>query len=278
MSLIVVYNKSSGSARGLGELKRLFVQGGIPVDEYVSVDSDLEPFVKDGKTLAVVGGDGTISSVAGRMVGSDAVLAPLPGGTLNHFTKDLGIAQDLPAAIAALDGASSRAVDVGTVNGIVFLNNSSIGLYPSSLRDRRKIEKILGKWPALFFASVRTFIRLPGYEVTIGDESFRTPFVFVGNNEYKLDEPGTTSRNRIDEGVLSVFIAKKTSRISLLKIAFMALFGKAHLLDDFEVRKTPRLTIKTANARPSVSRDGEVGHMNTPLRYECLPGSLRILG
>jgi len=276
--MIVVYNPSSGGRRPLSELKKLFERHEIGVDRYISVDDSLADAIKKDETIAVIGGDGTISSVAGQIVGTGAVLAPLPGGTLNHFTKDLGVDQDLAVAIADLKKKSVRNIDVGTVNGKVFINNSSIGLYPSSLRERRRFEKELGKWPALFVASIRTFVRLPGYDVAIGKETFRTPFVFVGNNEYKLDELGGGVRGRLDEGVLSVFIAHRASRISLLKIAGMALIGRAHLLDDFEVRRTPAVTIKTSSARPSVSRDGEVQHMESPLHYESRPGSLRILG
>ena len=278
MTMIVVYNPSSGSSRPLTELKELFSSNGVSVERFATVDDDLSDFIKQNKTLAVIGGDGTISSIAEKVVGTKAILAPLPGGTLNHFTKDLGVPQDLEAAIKTLSKKKVRSIDVGTVNEKAFINNSSIGLYPSSLRERRRFEKAIGKWPALFVAGIRTFVRLPGYVITIGDESFRTPFVFIGNNEYKLDELGTASRKRVDEGVLSVFIAKRASRLSMLKIAFMALVGRAHLLNDFELRKTTNLTIKTSNVRPSVSRDGEVHHMDSPLRYECKPASLRILG
>src|SRR5690606_11995824 len=119
-------------------------------------------------------------------------------------------------------------LDVAAVNDMVFINNSSIGLYPSSLRERDRREDKLGKWPAMIIASIRTFVRLPGFTVTIDDRTFQTPFVFVGNNRYRMDEIGLPVRDKLNEGLLTVFIAKKIARLTLLKIAFLALVGKAH--------------------------------------------------
>lgn len=281
MKVVVVYNPKSGSSLSRGDLRKKFAEHGIDIERFIKVDDNLEknlrPVIKRKAYVAAIGGDGTLSAVAGLVVRSKATLIPLPGGTLNHFTKDLGVSQDLDQALAALKHAKPRMVDVGSVNDRIFINNSSIGLYPSSLRERERIEDALGKWPALVLASIRTLVRLPGFTVTIDKETFRTPFVFIGNNTYELSNFGAPVRTRLDEGALSIFIARKVSRFTLAKIALHALIGKADMLDDFEIRRAASVIIETAYPRPTVSWDGEVGHMDSPLHYAVQAGSLRVL-
>jgi diacylglycerol kinase family enzyme len=87
--------------------------------------------LRNGATAVVGGGgDGTISAVASELVGSDVPLGILPLGTLNHFAKTLNLPLTLEEAITNLITGETRDIDVGHVNGRVFLNNSGIGLYP----------------------------------------------------------------------------------------------------------------------------------------------------
>ncbi|MDN5274395.1 MAG: uncharacterized protein JWP06_296 [Candidatus Saccharibacteria bacterium] len=281
MKVVVVYNPKSGGGLTRSELRALFNKYDLTIDTFVPIDDKmsrkLAPFIKKKATIVAVGGDGTLSGVAGLIAGTPAVFAPLPGGTLNHFTKDLGISQDIEEAVARLSHAKIQEIDVARVNGTVFINNSSIGLYPSSLRMRDRFEQYLGKWLAALISSIRTLVRFRTYNVTIGDETFRTPFVFVGNNIYSLEGLGGVTRNRLNKGVLSVFIARTSSRLVLFKIVLFALIGQMHLLDEFDERKTTRLSIVSKRKRLSVSRDGEVMHLKPPLTYEIQAGVLRIL-
>lgn len=281
MKLVVVYNSKGGGKFTATSLKELFAAHNVEIEKMIPVDDSLDeaiaPFISSGVTIAVIGGDGTISSMAGKIMGSKATLAPLPGGTLNHFTKDLGVNQDMNEAIANLQAASVHLVDVGTVNETVFINNSSIGLYPSSLRFRDRFEKFLGKWLAATIASIRALVRFRTYRVTVDDETFTTPFVFVGNNIYKLDGVNGGVRESLDGGVLSVFIARTSSRIVLFKIVLFAVIGKMRLLDEFDERQTTKLRIESNRKRMSVSRDGEVRHIKPPLVYEIKKSMLRVL-
>lgn len=262
--------------RGKCQVNGLVIDAEVPIQN--GFKTKLRRHVKNGATIVTIGGDGTISAVAALVAGSDAVLAPLPGGTLNHFTKDCGIPQDIDEALAALKTARIRRLDVAAVNGMVFVNNSSIGLYPSSLRERSRHEGALGKWPAAVIAGVRTLVQLPSYAVTVDDETFHTPFIFMGNNTYDIAKPGTPVRKRLDGGVLSVFMTQETSRLGLLKIALFSLVGRAHTLEEFDVRSAHVLTIASKHSRLNVSHDGEVDKINSPLHYEIRPRSLRVLG
>lgn len=280
MNVVLVYNSKSGSALALRELRKKFKHHGIQVDKAIGMSKrlahDLSAPVRSGATICAVGGDGTLSAVAGCLAGSKAVFVPLPGGTLNHFTKDLGIAQDMDEALQALAGSKIHAVDAATVNGKLFINNSSLGLYPSALRTRQKFEDYLGKWPAAIVASIRSLVKFRIYDVTINNETFRTPFIFVGNNNYAIDSVGGAVRARLDEGILSVMIAKTTTRRGLMKVTFGLLIGKAQTLAEFDTRTATSLTIHTTRNKINVARDGEVNRLKNPIYYASLPKALRV--
>lgn len=281
MKMVIVYNPKSGSALTKTELRKKCAVAGIEVEAFVAIADGLErklaPYIKKSASIAAVGGDGTVSAVAGLVANTNATLVPLPGGTLNNFTKDLGVSQDMDEALARLKKLRPRQIDIASVNDMFFINNSSMGIYPASLHTRDEIEPRLGKWPAAIVASFRALVRLKTYRVTIGEQTFTTPFIFVGNNRYSLDSFGGTERTTMDEGLMTVFAAKTQSRLTLLKIALFALFGKVKELSEFDEFHVRTLTIQTRHGELSVSHDGEVSRLSTPLQYETHAKALRVL-
>lgn len=280
MKVIFVYNTRSGSSVERRKLRRLCKKYGIMVEQFISLDDDLAgrlfPHIRAGKTIVAMGGDGTVSTVAGLVAGTRATLAPLPGGTLNHFVKDLGIPDDLELALKNLSHSDSIKVDVASVNKQIFVNNSSIGLYPMSLRERSGLEKYIGKWAAALLGSLRVLLRFRMYTVSIKGETFRTPFLFVGNNRYDIDSVGFARREDIDSAELTVFIARTVSRLRLLKLVGLAFIGRAARAPEFDVRYVSSLTVKTSKARLHVSRDGELMLLESPLEFRIHPGVLNI--
>ena len=184
------------------------------------------------------GGDGTINAVASHLIATDKILGVLPLGTLNHFAKDLKIPLDLEgAAKTAMSGRVTK-VDVGEVNGRIFLNNSSLGLYPTIVSEREKQQSLgSGKWPAFVWAAVAAFRRYPFLHVRLaaGGQEFdlRTPFVFVGNNEYLMQRLVMGGRQHLDQGLLSVYVTNRTGRWGLVRLALRALLGRLHDEKDF---------------------------------------------
>lgn len=282
MNIILVYNPKSGSAPSKRELTKKCTTAGIEVEVFIPIgngfERKLKRHVESGKYIAVVGGDGTISAVAGQVANTKATLIPLPGGTLNHFTKDLGIPQDIDEALAKLAQIKPRTIDIAQVNDTYFINNSSIGIYPETLRDREETQSILGKWPAAVLASFRAMVKLRAYTITIDSKTVTTPFVFVGNNRYSIHPLGGTERSSLDEGLLTVFVAKTQSRVKLIAIAVLALIGKTKQLPDFDIFHPKSLTIQTKRAQISVSHNGEVSKLSCPLTYKICPKALRVLG
>lgn len=229
------------------------------------------------------GGDGTISAVASVVAGSGAILGVLPLGTLNHFAKDLHIPLELDKAIRNIaDGRMAR-IDVGDVNDRVFLNNSSLGLYPDIVRDREKQQRRLGrgKWPAFFWATVAALRRYPflNTRLTIdgAEHVRRAPFVFIGNNEYSMEGFKIGTRARLDAGILSLYIGQRTGRLGLLRLALSSLFGRLRQERDFESLTAREIRIDTHHKRLRVSTDGEVAVMATPLLYRIRSAALCVM-
>ncbi|MGA8712584.1 MAG: diacylglycerol kinase family protein, partial [Roseiarcus sp.] len=108
---------------------------------------------ENSRLVVAGGGDGTINAVAGALAGRDTALGVLPIGTLNHFARDVGIPLNLEAAVRTLFTGQVKKVDVGEVNGRVFVNNSGIGLYPRIVRVREEAQRRGHvKWVAFLLA------------------------------------------------------------------------------------------------------------------------------
>ncbi|WP_260762410.1 diacylglycerol/lipid kinase family protein [Candidatus Mycosynbacter amalyticus] len=280
MNIVLVYNPRSGTALPLEALREKCSAHDITIEHAVDITdgfpANLTPHIAPGAHIAAIGGDGTLSSVAQQLHDTEVIFVPLPGGTLNHFTKDAGISQDLDEALATLAHATPRHVDVGSANGRIFLNNSSLGIYPTSLRTREVLQGRLGKWPSAVLAVLQALIKFKLYTVTMEGETFRTPFIFIGNNDYHIGNGG--QRTSLTSGKLCAYAIRSPRRSTLVTLFFYALFRRLRDADEFIVHSDSSLTIATKRSRISVSADGEVLRLDAPLEYKCLAGKLTILG
>jgi diacylglycerol kinase family enzyme len=229
------------------------------------------------------GGDGTVSTVASALAGGPVALGVLALGTLNHFARDTGVPADLARAVDAIVEGRPRTVDIGEVNGRTFINNSSLGLYPDIVRDRVRQQKRLGrgKWPAFAWATVAALRRYPFMFVRLlvdGREwTRRTPFVFIGNNEYRMDGFAIGERTDLDRGHLSLYVAHRPGRLKLLMLALRALTGRLRQARDFDARTATEIVIESRRRRLHVATDGEVTTMTPPLHYRIRPGALSVM-
>jgi diacylglycerol kinase family enzyme len=232
--------------------------------------------------LVVGGGDGTVGAVAAVLSGTGLPLGILPFGTLNHFARDAGIPAELNAAVETIAAGHVRAVDLAEVNGRVFVNNSSVGLYPLIVRDRERQQEHLGrgKWPAMARAAGRALWRLSKWRLRIGaeDETVRveTPILFVGNNRYETGLFGLGKRTALDEGKLYLYAVKARGRLSLAKAVLQALFGRLEERD-FVVISGTEAKVESRRARLHVAADGETFVAETPLRYRIRPRALKLI-
>jgi len=239
--------------------------------------------VQDKWTVIVAGGgDGTVNTVASQVIGTDKILGILPLGTFNHFARDLKIPAELELAAQAFVSGRTINVDVGEVNSRIFLNNSSLGLYPTIVSEREKKQRLgAGKWPAFVWAAVAALRRYPFLDVRLSADGKefrrRTPFVFIGNNEYQMERLNIGVRECLDQGRLSLYITNRTSRWGLIRLACRALCGRLREDKDFLALCTKEARIQTRRKRLRVAFDGEVDVMETPLHYRVAPGALRVI-
>jgi diacylglycerol kinase family enzyme len=235
------------------------------------------------RMIVVGGGDGTLGTVAGVLKDTEVALGVLPLGTLNHFAKDLRIPLDMKQAIATLAAGHVVEVDLGEVNGKAFLNNSSLGVYPDLVRERTRQQKRLGRgkrW-ALFWATLTAMRRNAFVHVRLSlngiEREYRTPFVFVGNNRYLMEGFNIGLRDTLRDGLLSVYVTQRRTRVALFALGVRALFARLRQARDFEIMTAQALTIESRRRLLHVATDGEVALMETPLRYRVHPLALRVV-
>ena len=292
MEIVVLLNSAAGAVRNDPDLadrvREAFGKAGAIADVRAVAPERLgEAARAAAKTAGIVvgaGGDGTLSTIAGALAETGVAMGVLPLGTLNHFAKDLGLPLDLDGAARAIVNGTPREVDLAEVNGRVFLNNSSLGLYPRmvKIREERGHRNRLGKILASGWAGMAALKQFPTLRVRLeaGTEAIarRTPLVFVGNNRYEANLLRPASRSRLDCGELSLSVASRTGRAGIVRLAIRALFGRLDDAKDFETTCVPEVWIHTRKHAVSVATDGEVTRMKPPLHYRIRPRALRVLG
>lgn len=287
----VLLNGAAGGIGGdetLARVRESFQAAGVAADVR-AVDHDALPAAArqaaaSGVDAVVVGGgDGTVSTGAAALVGGSKPLGILPLGTLNHFARDAGVPLKLEDAVAAIGAGHVTRVDVGEVNGHVFLNNSSVGLYPTAVHDREELRHHGGggKWLAMAKASLGVLRRFPllhvGLELEDEVVGLETPFIFVGNNRYAMRLFALGSRESLQDGTLSVYLSRNAGRAGLVRLAGRALLGRLEQDRDFHSFEVRHATIRTGRSALRVSLDGEVVRLRSPLRYTIRPLALKVL-
>ena len=244
-----------------------------PVRLATSVDADV---------LAVAGGDGTVGTVAGVAVARDLPLVVLPCGTRNHFAADAGLDGVDTDDLAAVGSWVEQRVDVGSVNGRVFLNNVSIGFYSSMVRDpqyRHRRRAVTSRYLRRAVLGGGTPL---GVGVAVSPRVVVPPrvlTVLVSNNAYSPGvAPGAALRPRLDDGVLWVHLLGVDNRQGpvwnrVLRAVASLLTGRASVAA-WPVTTT---TLRAARARGSVGLDGEAVELAPPLEFTSRPAALRLL-
>jgi diacylglycerol kinase family enzyme len=273
----VVERVTEGFRRaGAGELEPQIVDG-------PSVRTAASEALARGSTIVVAGGgDGTVSSVASAIVGGDAALGILPLGTLNHFAKDVGVPLDLDEAIRAVVAGRSVRVDVADVNGRPFINNASVGMYASLIAERQAMQRLgRRKWFAHGLSAARVWRRYHRLHVLLGVDgrkrAVRTPFIFIGNNEYQLSGLDLGGRTTLDAGRLHLCMAPGMPRHRVVQMILAAIFGDVCRLEGFESLIAAEVALDGGRARMRVSLDGEVMTLDSPLNFRIRPRALSVI-
>jgi diacylglycerol kinase family enzyme len=242
-----------------------------------------EAAASDTDVVVMAGGDGTVSAGAGGLAGTGKPMGVLPLGTLNHFARDLGIPTLLEDAVRNVAEGIVREVDVGEANDRVFVNNSSLGLYPAAvaLRDAWMARQSMQKWVAMGRAALDTLRRFPVVRLTLrlpeGSLNVTTPMVFIGNNRYETKLFALGQRPALDEGDLWVYLARDAGRFRFLRLALRALIGRLDDSRDFQGLCVKEMRVEDRRRVLRVAFDGEVCHVAPPVRYQIRPRALRVI-
>lgn len=290
-TIAIVLNATSGSGTAetvRDRIEELFAAAGRAVHITVGRSrEEIQRAIEDaiaGRAAALVagGGDGTLSSVASALVHTSTPLGVLPLGTLNHFAKDVGIPVDLDAAVAVLLAGHTTQVDVGEVNGRIFLNNASLGLYPRMVRLRqRHPARGLFKWLVALWALFTTLARHPRVAVRIDLEGermvARTPIVLVGNNAYAMSGFEAGTRATLRGGKLAVYVLKTGGRPRVMQLAWRLFTGQALRSGELDVHHVESATVELTPVAVPVAMDGEVFTLDTPLEFRIRQRALTVL-
>lgn len=133
----------------------------------------------------------------------------------------------------------------------------------------------------MILASLSVLSRFPLFNIKLETEDDtilrRTPFVFIGNNEYKLDLFNLGKRESLTGGKLSLYTAHCKGRWSMLRIALLALMDRLNQEKNFDLQFVDKIRLETRKNIVEVSVDGEVLHLQPPLHYEIRPKELKVI-
>lgn len=288
MKTVILLNRGGGSA-GQGErIEKILADSGLDAAprwlDGGAIREAAEAAVADGAELVVAGGgDGTINCVAGVVAGTGAALGILPLGTLNHFARDLGIPFEPEEAAKLIAAGKTRRVDIGEMNGRIFVNNSAIGLYPLMVVNRDLQQRTLGrsKRLAMIVAAARTLARFNHRRLSLTVNDMKavvdTPLLFVGNNDYRLDFKAPGQRESLADGELCVLVMRKKTRLGFFAAAVRALLDRTRDDDMVRLKNVTRLRVESRRSRLVVSLDGEVFHVEPPLEYRLRHLALNVV-
>jgi diacylglycerol kinase family enzyme len=296
LPVTVILNVGSGhrsKAEVEGQIREAFESVGsahriVVADSPEDVERETKLAVQEGRSeprvVVAAGGDGTVNLVAGLVLGSDLPFGVIPLGTFNYFARDLGIPLEPREAALAIATGRIRRVHVARVNGHLFLNNASFGLYRQLLEEREAFKQRFGRYKVVAviaalstlwrFRQVYTLqLELDGKPATI-----RTPMLFFGINSLQLENLDLEIAKCTDAGLMAVIALQPTSRWQLLGLA---LRGALHGLNN-----SPRLrcygaaqvdVLLRGRRSTRVAVDGESIDCKLPLHFEVLRNALPVL-
>jgi diacylglycerol kinase family enzyme len=290
----VIVNRQGGTLKagnddGEEKLREAFAAAGVEADIRLTEPDRLSDALAEAAKApgldAVVagGGDGTLSCAAGHLAGTVRPLGIVPLGTLNHLARDAGVPAGIEEAAAVIAAGHVREIDLAEVNGRIFVNNSSVGLYPDMvrLREAEQERKGRGKSLAMLSASLTSLLYFRRHRLWISAEGLEapihTPLLFVGNNRYEVSLFALGRREALDAGELCLYAIKARSRAGLFWAGIRGIFGRLDQQRDFVTLYVPELEVSSNRGQLTISADGETVRMDMPLRYRILPKALKLI-
>jgi undecaprenyl-diphosphatase len=276
--VVVVVNSAAGSTGDglLDLLKRRLPDAEIrQPDHGADLSAIMADAAKRGRVLGVAGGDGSINIAAKTAADHEIPLLVIPGGTLNHFARDLGVA-NADEAISALQAGTATRIDLGCVDEHTFVNTCSTGVYTDLVRYREKWEKRLGKWPAVLVGLVHVLRRARPQDLVIDGHRRRVWMVFAGNGQYLPLGFAPTTRPRLDDELLDIRILNAEHPFARTRIALAVLLGTLRWCGPYEGTAAAKLEITAPDGLLHLALDGEYTRVDPEVTITKRPRALTV--
>lgn len=208
------------------------------------------------RVLGACGGDGTLNAVAGVALERGLPFFAAPGGTLNHFTRDIGLVT-LDDAIDAVRSGRLAEIDVGVLDDRPFLNTASFGGYPELVEAREQLESRIGKWPALAWSLVRVLRGSNPCRVALDGVRRDVWMVFIGNCAYEPRGFAPTWRDRLDDEQLDLRLVDAAHPFSRTRLVLAVLTGTLARTRVYEQRLVDNFDVESFDGRVRLATDGE---------------------
>lgn len=228
------------------------------------------------------GGDGTISSAAGIAYETGMALAVLPVGTMNLFARALGVPLALDEALEAIATGEIGAVDIATANGRTFVHQFGVGIHARLVRIRENMSygSRIGKMLASLRAIGAAAISPPQFDAQLltgkGSETRRVSGIAVSNNPLGQ---GHIHADRLDAGMLGVYVASAVSTSELLRLAADVFLGTWRASPAVSEREVTEVTLhfpkRKRNAHAVI--DGELIRLESTVLLKVHPGALKVI-
>jgi undecaprenyl-diphosphatase len=277
--VVLVVNPSSGGGTGTRVIEE--VRESLPHTEVIELgeDDDLEAELRKAadraEVLAVGGGDGTVSRAAEIAVEAGVPLAVFPGGTFNHFAKDIGC-DSVAKTVDAIRRGSVACVDLVCLNDCqMVINTASIGAYPTFVQTREKLEHKIGKPLAGLYAMLHTLRRDEPVRIAYDNKTLSTSLFFLGNSTYLPSGFAPSRRTRMDDGLLDIRILETGRRFATMRILAALALGRLEQSPLYHELRVPEFTFRAVDGPTVLAHDGEVGtevsEASFSVRYRALP-------
>ena len=279
---VLLVNPRAGGDRaaglGLAEFARPLGVDVVAVRPGDDLGALAEAAVRDGAgVLGVAGGDGSMAPVAAVAARCGLPFVCVPAGTRNHFALDLGLDRtDLAHAMTAFEPTVQYRVDLAEVNGRVFVNNVSLGVYAAVVSSRHyrrsKLRAVLDELPDLIGPeSEPAPLR---FQAPDGTAHSGTHALLVSNNPYRLGGLGQAAwRPRMDSASLGVLTVRIDDGRAAARLALHEVVGRGHRSPEYSRWTATTLTVQ-ADGPVTAGIDGEPATLESPLRFATRPGAL----
>lgn len=297
--LSLIYNEKSGfHAANKDEIYEPLMTNltayGYEIQAFeISAETDFSSFMdriiarhlqaEDIGIVVAAGGDGTLNTVATKLIGTEIPMGIFPLGTFNYVARLLHIPLDLLKAADVIATGQIRAVHVAQINDHIYLNNASLGLYPLFIQRRELYNRRFGRFALHAYTSAldvlirdRKELKL---EVEIDGKKYpvKTPLIFFGNNQLQLAEMNLRIAKCAELGKVAGVVVAKSDKPTLFKILWQLIRGNLDHAPDVYSFSADKVQIHSKAKKLTLALDGEIVEMQPPLHISVRKHALKIM-